>query len=425
MPSSHEFANRIVNNKRYRAKSVGNKDREKEKPRDQIFSFTTSDPPLLTDHTDRSDTSKPPSTRSAGASPANVTTPLPLFSPTDNSSTTVTTSSAALASSLRPSASRPLAALSGSVSQSIPPVLALVGAASDALVPPAPRDSSVPTAPPTSATVLPSPVTNHNVQPIAALYPVTRPADDVNPPASHDPLALPCQSPNPPNSQGTSTDPITPTSIHVLTPTSSIAPQHSADEPDPDTIYDGTSTPVPRQRPESAASISTALVGAACLSRASSLSSSRPAPPSPAPSRRASQQVLQRNSSLRRSASTIAGATGGGSNLGRSASTRSAPHRRSSTFSMSSLVPPIDTAVCGLQVTTTLSPTVEMHNPGVEEARPLRPIIVRDFAYGPQDHWFSARPIELLPRSERESKRDSSASRSSQGLGGWCVHTFT
>ena len=93
---------------------------------------------------------------------------------------------------------------------------------------------------------------------------------------------------------------------------------------------------------------------------------------------------------------------------------------------MSSLAPPIDTAISGLPVTA-MSPTAELQDPVIEEDHPLRPTIVRDFAYAPQDYWFSARPIELLPRSERESKRDSNTSRLSRGLGGWYVflHTFT
>ena len=88
---------------------------------------------------------------------------------------------------------------------------------------------------------------------------------------------------------------------------------------------------------------------------------------------------------------------------------------------MSSLAPPIDAALSGLQVTA-LGLTAELQNPVIEEDHPLRPTIVRDFAYAPQDYWFSARPIELLPRCEHESKRDSNASRSSRGPGGWYVY---
>ena len=426
IPSSHEFANRIVNNKRYRAKSVGNKDKEKEKPRDQKISLTTGDAPSLSDGS-----SKPsPLSRSAGASPSNVTNPLPALTPTWNTSTT--TSPAPKLAGSGPSASRPpaapsIASLSGRVSQSIPPVVTVVDTTSNSLVPPAPCDPSVPT----SATVVPSAVTNDTVQRTTPLYPITHPAGDTNTriPASPS-IVVPLPQPHDPQSQSpnsygallklhaqeSSTDTGTPVSAHAPKPT------FSGDQPDLD--YDGTSTPVVRQRPESTASLSMALVGVVSLSRASSLSSSRPAPPSPAPSRRASQQLLRRNSSLRRSTSSLASVTGGkgggGANLGRSASTRSTTNKQGSTFSMTSLAPPIDTTISGLQATA-LSPTVEQPSPAVEYHLP-QPIIVRDFAYAPEDYWFSARPVELLPRSERESKRGSSTSRSSRGFGGWYVY---
>jgi hypothetical protein len=416
IPSSHEFANRIINNNRYRAKSVGNKDRENIVKHVKHIEHSDPDPtPTPQTFTD------PPSTRSAGASPANVTTLLPAFTPTPapapagNSSASSSTTTSAPASASASSSSRSVVAtpLSGSdtVSQSIPPVPVPVSASAPAPAPVhtiVPDNSSVPTS--VSVAAVPRP----NVQ-----HPVTRPADDATcPPPQPQPQSQP-QSLNPYDSllklhaQESSTDTITPASTQLRTP----VPQRSGDESD---IDDGSCTPVARERPESNASLFTPLIGATSLSRASSLSSSRPAPPSPAPSRRASQQILHRNSNLRRSTSSLASGAGGGPNLGRSASTRSTTNKQASTLSMSSLAPSIDTASSGLHVT----PTVELQNAAIVEVHPLRPIAVRDYAYPPLDHWFSARPIELLPRSERESKRDSHASRSSRGIGTWYVYLY-
>ncbi|PVF94925.1 hypothetical protein CPB86DRAFT_788609 [Serendipita vermifera] len=136
-------------------------------------------------------------------------------------------------------------------------------------------------------------------------------------------------------------------------------------------------------------------------SLASSLHSSRPAPPSPAPSRRGS--LVRRGSSTRRSTYSNTSSRDANSSRGEIAVDKgddTKTSRRQSRLSMSF---------------NPLSMTEEegrarSQEPSQSEEKeeilppPPKPIIVRDFAFPEDDERFSRVPLELLPLDEREKR---------------------
>ncbi|KAG8794558.1 hypothetical protein FRC16_010469 [Serendipita sp. 398] len=189
--------------------------------------------------------------------------------------------------------------------------------------------------------------------------------------------------------------------------------------------------------PNSVLSDSTVTPSSTTIKRFSitSLTSTRPAPPSPAPSRRPS---LQRKASSSRRSTHSTGSRDA-AHLSTTPSEKAAgfagdrSSRRQSTLSMSfswlaaegGTTEEKEEDVPLPKATARISQNVEEaqkldpdSSNGQDEGYISKPIIVRDFAYLEDDERFSNRPNELLPRSERPQALGEPHDQD-EGEGGW------